>query len=248
MRCAACEKGQLHLQSYSASAEYKGVKRELRQHMLRCDHCKAELFDDACGRFNRRAYVAFQKSVDGIPTGAEIKALRRSLGLSSEEAGLLLGGGPKAFSKYENDEIVPRDAMLTLLQTLTKHPEVLDLIRSAKGMKPAKTKVEPVIRQRSGLHGLDVSVIGTGQVGSSTQQLIETWVMEPGFGDVLSPQQLTVMDITMVPAVAPGMAASLENDVAHFQAPITKQTRFVRHRAYTPPTADLILNVGPYDQ
>lgn len=133
VRCVACGEGNLRLKSYFAPAEYKGVHKQIPQQQLRCEHCNAELYDDACGRFNRRAYVAFQKSVEGLPSGAEIKALRKAFGLSSEEAGRLLGGGPKAFSKYENDEHMPSGAMRTLWNYLSKYPERLAEVLEANG-------------------------------------------------------------------------------------------------------------------
>ena len=37
----------------------------------------------------------------------EIRALRKGLGLSQVEAGKLLGGGPRAFAKYEAGSLRP---------------------------------------------------------------------------------------------------------------------------------------------
>jgi HTH-type transcriptional regulator / antitoxin MqsA len=134
--CPACTRGQLHKTEYQKQVEYRSRKREIPQIMLQCDHCKAALFDEECGRFNRRAYIRFQKEVDGVPTGPQIRDLRIKLNLTSEKAGVLLGGGPKAFSKYENEEIVPRGAMRTLLNYLIAHPERIDEVLEANGKKP----------------------------------------------------------------------------------------------------------------
>jgi DNA-binding transcriptional regulator YiaG len=38
---------------------------------------------------------------------ADIRRIREKLGLSQAEAGELLGGGPRAFTKYENGTIKP---------------------------------------------------------------------------------------------------------------------------------------------
>lgn len=55
----------------------------------------------------------------------EIKRIRESLGLSQVEAGETLGGGPRAFQKYENGDIRPSASVLTLLKILRADPTAL---------------------------------------------------------------------------------------------------------------------------
>lgn len=50
-------------------------------------------------------------------------SLRLQHNLSQRDAGLIIGGGPNAFQKYEAGTIVPRGAMGTLLSVLARHPE-----------------------------------------------------------------------------------------------------------------------------
>jgi hypothetical protein len=82
--------------------------------------------------------IAFQKEVDGMLSGTEVRAIRKSYSLSIEDAGKIFGGGPVAFSKYENDDLVqsqPMDAALRLAQSSksaflqlvkVKHPEFIE--------------------------------------------------------------------------------------------------------------------------
>ena len=49
-----------------------------------------------------------------------IRTIRLELGLSQEEAGVLLGGGPRAFQKYESGEVSPSAALTQLLQLLVE--------------------------------------------------------------------------------------------------------------------------------
>lgn len=63
--------------------------------------------------------------MDGI-TPAEIRSIRETLGLSQRAAGELLGGGPSAFSKYENGTVEPAASLLTLLRLLQANPRALD--------------------------------------------------------------------------------------------------------------------------
>ena len=55
----------------------------------------------------------------------EIRAIREGLGLSQVEAGELLGGGPRAFTKYEAGTIRPRASVVSLLRVLEGNPSAL---------------------------------------------------------------------------------------------------------------------------
>ena len=57
---------------------------------------------------------------------AEIRRIRRKLGLSQARAARLTGGGHNAFSRYERGETVPMPAIVNLFKLLDKHPELLD--------------------------------------------------------------------------------------------------------------------------
>ena len=49
--------------------------------------------DAAQTRVNKRLMIAFKKRVDGLLTGAEVRALREKLSLSQTEATQVFGGG-----------------------------------------------------------------------------------------------------------------------------------------------------------
>jgi len=52
----------------------------------------------------------------------EVRAIRKKLELSQVEAGELLGGGPRAFAKYEAGAIKPRASVVRLLRLLDQNP------------------------------------------------------------------------------------------------------------------------------
>ena len=64
-------------------------------------------------------------------TPEEIRAIRVDLGLSQAEAGELLGGGPRAFTKYETGVLKPSAAAVTLLRLLESNPDVAAKIKGA---------------------------------------------------------------------------------------------------------------------
>lgn len=56
---------------------------------------------------------------------AGVAAARKALGLSQRKAGEVLGGGPRAFQKYEKGEVAPSLPMWHLLRLLAAEPALL---------------------------------------------------------------------------------------------------------------------------
>ena len=68
-------------------------------------------------------------------TADEIRAIRRNLGLTQAEAGELLGGGPRAFTKYESGAIKPSASIINLLRLLEASPRMIETLGGPK-MQP----------------------------------------------------------------------------------------------------------------
>ena len=87
-------------------------------------------------------------------TPDRIRAIRRRLGLTQEEAGALLGGGPRAFTKYESGSMRPRAAAISLLRVLEAHPEAVWVLRGDE-VPPARSRTpSPFEVQGKDLEGL----------------------------------------------------------------------------------------------
>jgi transcriptional regulator with XRE-family HTH domain len=188
--CPACGEGHLTLRHENTVAEYKGHKGTVSTLLAECDVCGSELAGDAESRANKRAVLSFRKTVDGLLTGEEIRAIRENvlirlsprpttgsgfenrrnhgnagaailakpcetrpvcrrvvvlmdflgtpylvaLGdnpistrekyqLTQAQAAKLFGGGPVAFSKYENDNVAHSEAMGNLLRLVRRSEE-----------------------------------------------------------------------------------------------------------------------------
>ena len=71
---------------------------------------------------------------DGVHSGADLKAMdeavRKRLGLTQEEAGVIIGGGKRAFQKYESGRTPPSDAAVGLIEVLARHPEEVATLRA----------------------------------------------------------------------------------------------------------------------
>jgi HTH-type transcriptional regulator/antitoxin MqsA len=63
---------------------------------------------------------------------ARVKTVRKRLKLTQEEAGRIIGGGRRAFQKYESGITPPSDAAVGLLEILDRHPEEIETLRSLR--------------------------------------------------------------------------------------------------------------------
>ncbi|TPG39837.1 helix-turn-helix domain-containing protein [Sphingomonas koreensis] len=61
-----------------------------------------------------------------------VKAVRKARGLTQEEAGRIVGGGRRAFQKYESGKTPPSEAAVGLIEVLDKHPEALTTLRNIR--------------------------------------------------------------------------------------------------------------------
>ena len=90
-------------------------------------------------------------------TPGDIRRIREGLGLSQVEAGELLGGGPRAFTKYESGTIKPAASVANLLRLLEADPSTLSTLAGRKMTPIASGDAKPF---GSGYQG-------TGDAGSS---------------------------------------------------------------------------------
>jgi HTH-type transcriptional regulator/antitoxin MqsA len=80
-------------------------------------------------RISDRMLNLLKARADGLLEPTEIRRIRKKLGLSQEEAGRLIGGGPRAFQKYEGGELLPSRAISSALTLLDHEPSGLKVLR-----------------------------------------------------------------------------------------------------------------------
>ena len=94
-----------------------------------CTACDEAVFDDDSAR-------RYGEASDGLIARArsrrqaEIRRIRKSLGLTQIEAGKLVGVGKVAFSRYERGETQAPEPLVKLLRLVDRHPELLGEIRT----------------------------------------------------------------------------------------------------------------------
>lgn len=78
-------------------------------------------------------------------TPTQIRAIRERLGLTQLQAGELLGGGPRAFTKYEAGSVKPAASVVALLRLLDANPSMLAALRGGqnRSLRPASSRDIP---------------------------------------------------------------------------------------------------------
>ena len=146
--CPICGEGHVTDHLGQMETEYKGQKGLVASHYQLCDACGSDFAGAAEMRANKRTMQAFRKQVDGLLSGAEILALRKCYGLNQQQAAKLFGGGPVAFSKYENDDVAHSEAMDKLLRLVLRSESVFWELVAQEGMTK---ELKPTNAQRTNL-------------------------------------------------------------------------------------------------
>ena len=144
--CAICGEGHVTAQTRAVDTEYKGTKALLPMHYQLCDTCTSDYAGMAESKLNKRIVMAFRKQVEGLLTGDEITALRKQYQLTQAQAAKLFGGGPVAFSKYENDDVAQSEAMDTLLRLIRRSPAAFWALVEEKGLQADFTQQREPVR------------------------------------------------------------------------------------------------------
>lgn len=147
--CAICGEGHVTAQTRAVETEYKGTKALLPMHYQLCDTCTSDYAGMAESKLNKRIVMAFRKQVDGLLTGDEITALRKQYQVTQAQAAKLFGGGPVAFSKYENDDVAQSEAMDTLLRLVRRSPAAFWALVEEKGLQAEIAKPQAPLRSMS---------------------------------------------------------------------------------------------------
>lgn len=140
--CPVCGEGRLSQKSDAETFEYKGRSAQIPVLFAVCDSCGV---DQACSdhlRANKRAVLAFHKQVDGLLTGSQVRDLRKGLGLSQSVAAQVFGGGPVAFSKYENDDVSQSEPMDKLMRVAMSVPQAFAWLAEYAGLSLAVTRMD----------------------------------------------------------------------------------------------------------
>ena len=134
MKCPSCGQGTLVRDTRDVPYTYKGETTAIPA--VRGDFCPAcgesVLAATESSRVSA-AMLQFNKRVNAsMVDPGFIARVRKKLALDQRQAAEIFGGGPTAFSRYENGKTKPPLALVKLLMVLDRHPHLLNEVRAGR--------------------------------------------------------------------------------------------------------------------
>ncbi len=94
-----------------------------------CNDCDEGIHSGKDMKVSDRMLNHLKARSEGLLEPGDIRHIRKKLGLSQKTAGLLIGGGPRAFQKYESGDMLPSRAVSSALVLLDHAPESLMVLK-----------------------------------------------------------------------------------------------------------------------
>lgn len=142
MKCVSCGASKMVHEVRDVTYTYKGKNTTIADvGGLYCKRCNESLHTEEESRYLHSEMTAFNKEVNASMVAPEfISETRKKLKLDQRQAAELFGGGPNAFSRYENGKTEPPLSLVQLFKLLNEHPELLDELRPKKATSTTDSK------------------------------------------------------------------------------------------------------------
>lgn len=128
--CPICD-GVLEEKIVTEIFSYKGKTLEYPDYLVHvCNKCGEEFVGDRTMKQSARVLRDFYRQVDGLLSASDIKRIRVKLGRTQEDMSSILGGGLKAFARYENSDVIQSEPMDNLLRILDEMPHSISIIEN----------------------------------------------------------------------------------------------------------------------
>jgi HTH-type transcriptional regulator/antitoxin MqsA len=111
--------------------EYMGKQRTIRALGFWCDKCGEAIFTGKEVMAQEKVFLQLKAEAEGVLGPKDVARVRKKLRMSQRKAGALLGGGPRAFQKYECGTQAVSTPMSHLLRLLDNDPKRVNEIREA---------------------------------------------------------------------------------------------------------------------
>lgn len=144
-QCAVCGNVNITSVERNEELEYKGHFLIIDNYKYyQCNSCGEEFVDEKFEKSIEKKLRDFHRNVEGLLSSHDIQVIRKSLGFTQEVFGEVLGGGKKAFARYENGTVTQSKPMDNLLRILRDRPEALESITEMKVSNAWLCGVEPI--------------------------------------------------------------------------------------------------------
>jgi HTH-type transcriptional regulator / antitoxin MqsA len=160
--CPECG-GEMRFEKRPEVLSYRGHNKTIQTLGWWCTTCDEGILTGKPLVAHAKAFQSLKAEVDGVLGPKQVAEVREALGLSQRKAGELLGGGPRAFQKYESGSQIPSVPMSHLLTLLARDPKRLEelegphaatrrrpssRVRGAKRASPNRRKIAGNVAQR----------------------------------------------------------------------------------------------------
>ena len=109
---------------------YKGKNITFDMPGWYCDQSDESIHTGEDMKVSDRMLNLLKARCEGLLEPVEIRRIRKRLHLTQEAAGLLIGGGPRAFQKYESGDLLPSRAVSNALVLLDHDPDALSVLKA----------------------------------------------------------------------------------------------------------------------
>lgn len=147
-KCPICGEGKLTKKIIDETFNYKGRKVTVPDYVIyECEECGEAIVDKNSLKKAGKKLSSFKREAEGLLTPEEIKKIRKKFNFSQELMGEILGGGKKAFARYEAGNLCQSRAMDNLLRIIDAYPFTIKIL--------LKQKIEKYNQEKSSVISLE---------------------------------------------------------------------------------------------
>lgn len=126
----------MHRDTRPMTLTYKGESITFDMPGWYCDSSDESIHTGQDMKVSDRMLNRLKARAEGLLDPDEVRRIRRKLGISQTEAGQMIGGGPRAFQKYESGDLLTSRAISSALALLDHDPKGLAVLK----VRQRKTK------------------------------------------------------------------------------------------------------------
>lgn len=119
----------MHRETRPLTLNYKGESITFDMPGWYCEKSDESIHSGKDMKVSDRMLNLLKARSEGLLEPAEIRRIRKKLGLTQEQAGLTIGGGARAFQKYESGDLLPSRAISSALVLLDRDPNALVVLQ-----------------------------------------------------------------------------------------------------------------------
>lgn len=131
--------GPMRRDSRPMSLTYKEHSLEAMMPGWYCECCDQSIHTGEDMKYSDRTLNRLKARAEGLLEPEDIRRIRKRIGLTQAAAGDLIGGGPRAFQKYESGDLLPSRAISSALLLLDQQPNLILCLKGSKrNVSPTK--------------------------------------------------------------------------------------------------------------